>query len=284
MHAHMGIEASPEVSVVIPVWDSALEYLPQVLESLADQGAPYKLLLVDNASDPPVPGDLRPPPGAVSIDVLRLPSRVTLGASRNAALRVLDTPWAVFVDADDRLARGALRVFLDAAAAQRGTRRPLIVSGAVLAWYAEDDRIATIGYPPRRAVRLQRRPTLFALLASTEMVCSMTCAMIDVRVAAESGGFGADYGEDWEMLIRLAWRGPAVILPDVVRYHRQRPESMGSEGVRDRGVLARGSREVRALLRHDRAVPRLVTLAMPLVALAHLLSNARRHRQAGGAA
>src|SRR5437588_12914639 len=90
------------VSVVIPVWDEyAGDGLLEAIASVRRQQIPARLIVVDNASTTPLPT-------LGSVEVVRLEQRVSTGAARNAAVGLLETPYVVFLDADDQLIDGSL--------------------------------------------------------------------------------------------------------------------------------------------------------------------------------
>ena len=96
------MSSGARVSVVIPVWgDAAAGAVTHAVESIVAQDLPANIILVDNASEPPI----EPPPGAT---VIRTPRRLTLGATRNFGLDHVDTPLVMVFDADDALMPGAL--------------------------------------------------------------------------------------------------------------------------------------------------------------------------------
>ena len=68
---------TPQISVVIPVWDDYTRWLPTALRSLGDQGVALTVIVVDNAST-------RAVPEAPQATMLHLERRVSVGAARNA--------------------------------------------------------------------------------------------------------------------------------------------------------------------------------------------------------
>src|SRR4051794_19651989 len=88
-------------TVVIPVWDEYVRFLPDAVGSVARDAPGTPILVVDNASTIPVP-DL---PGT---SVVRSDRRLTAGAIRNLGLEHVKTKYVVVLDADDMLLPGTL--------------------------------------------------------------------------------------------------------------------------------------------------------------------------------
>ena len=100
-------EPAPETTILIPVWGSyGGKTLVEAVESLRAQDVPARIVVVDNASDDPLP-DL---PG---VDVVRAPARLTVGAARNLGLDQVRTPYVLFWDADDLMLPGTLAFLQD---------------------------------------------------------------------------------------------------------------------------------------------------------------------------
>jgi glycosyltransferase involved in cell wall biosynthesis len=233
--------AGRDVSVVIPVWDDFVErFLPEALASIRAQDLAAEIVIVDNASSPPVA-----PPDAV--EVVRAPERLTLGAARNLALNTIATPFVVFWDADDVMLPGALSAM----------RRRL--EEAPDAFVAATGIVEAPGVPhhwPRRASRaLAGRRTLFALVhAVSSQFPTIGAALIRTEAARDAGGFAdADAGEDWVLGVSLAFRGRILLDPHPGRLYRQWNGTISSHS--GAAEFARRAASVRRRLRSDPAVP-----------------------------
>src|SRR4051794_8074812 len=90
-----------DVSVVIPVWDDYVEFLPDAVESVRRDGPDVPIVVVDNVSTTDVPQ----PEGC---ELVRSDERLTVGAARNLGLERVATEYVVFLDADDMLLEGTL--------------------------------------------------------------------------------------------------------------------------------------------------------------------------------
>ena len=93
---------SPQVAVVIPVWDDYVRWLPEAVASVREQDLPADIIVVDNASTTPVPA-------LEGVAVVRTPRRLSAGAARNLGLAEVESEYVTFLDADDLLPEGTLR-------------------------------------------------------------------------------------------------------------------------------------------------------------------------------
>src|SRR5262249_11955331 len=104
--------SSPLVSVVIPVYNGEAFVADAIDSVLAQDGATFELIVVDDGSTDATPAILARYGGAITGQ--RQPNRGP-GAARNAALPYLRGEFALFLDADDLLPVGYLDRFAAAA-------------------------------------------------------------------------------------------------------------------------------------------------------------------------
>ncbi|MDX6766280.1 MAG: glycosyltransferase [Candidatus Methylacidiphilales bacterium] len=100
------------VSVILPAHQPHRERLARTLEGLASQSLPidqWQLLIIDNASQPPLAVDLSRFPGARII----AESRMGLSHARRTGVRASSAEFLVFVDDDNLLAPDYLESALD---------------------------------------------------------------------------------------------------------------------------------------------------------------------------
>ena len=253
----MGI-TPPDVSVVVPVWGAyAGKPLAEALDSLRSQDVPVRILVVDNASAPPVPR----PPGA---ELMRAPSRLSVGAARNLGLEQVDTPYVIFWDADDLMLPGTVRRLRDAIRADAGL---LAVAMGIL----EGDPPVRHRWPRRWARPLARRRRAFALAHAVWSLFPATGATI-MRTASvrDAGGYAdADSGEDWVLGVSLAFRGRLALDPTPGRLYRRHPSSLWERRRSTRHLLGHAA-AVRERIRCDPAVPRGARLLLPVIAALQL--------------
>jgi glycosyltransferase involved in cell wall biosynthesis len=249
------------VTVVVPVWDRYTTFLPECLESIRSQAEAPHVVVVDNASDTPLPSLPR------TITVVRASRRLSVGAARNLGLAQVETPGVVFCDADDRLLPNAIR-FLSA----RLATRPELVAAICryVSWNPETGLETVLERSPRAIVfRVARYPRLFALANLRYNCFPIVGGILRTEAVRDAGGFGdGDVGEDWTLGAQLAFRGP-------IEFHRQpsfvRRVHSGSLWHRTHtyaDYLARCS-VLRDRIKNDPRVPPWVKATLPLLALAH---------------
>lgn len=202
-----------DCTVVIACYELGA-YLPEAVASARDQGA--RVIVVDDGST-----------GAETLAALdALPDDVALvrqanagvAAARNRGLAEVSTPYALVLDADDRLAPGALeamRAPLDADPELGFAYGTMRMFGA---WSGE------LRFPPYDAYRLLYRHTIgLSALARRE-------------VFEDTGGFDPSFGrfEDWELWLHAlacGWRGRQV---DAVTLEYRRHDAGASKNREDR--------------------------------------------------
>lgn len=248
----------------MPVWgDYAGSVAAEALASLRAQDVPARIVVVDNASEPP----LEPLEGA---EVLRSPTRLTVGAARNLGLEAVSTQYVVFWDADDLMLPGTLRHLQERIA---GDERIVAVAAAIM----EGDPPVPHRWPRRWTYRLTRWPHLFAYGHCVWSLFPSTGSTIMRADAVRAAGGYADSnsGEDWVLGVSLAFRGRVVLDSRPGRIYRRHAESLW-ETQRSLGQLRRNARNVRVRIRRD---PRLrpARRVLPLIAVLQGLANCILH-------
>jgi glycosyltransferase involved in cell wall biosynthesis len=232
----------PDITVVIPVWDSYVDQLPFALASVRRQRVPVAIVVVDNASAIAVPET----PGAVT---LRLPVRRSVGAARNAGLATVGTSLVCFLDADDELLPGTL----ERLRARLAARPSCIASvAASVAWLEGSGDPVAWPWPRPLAYRLCRHPRLFAAAASFRNQYPTTgAALMRTETMREIGGFAdADHEEDWLPGVALAARGRVDLDRRPGRRYRVTDRSLYGAGV-DLATMNANRRRLRRALRRD---------------------------------
>ena len=250
-----------QLTVVIPVWDQYVLTVRDAVESVIDQGAHAAVIVVDNASS-----ELLPvlPPG---VDIMRLPERLSAGAARNAGLSQVRTEFVLFLDADDIVLEGTLRLLLS-----RMTARPALSACAcsVLAWNATTGQVRPLEFPSDRTRLVARWPRGYHLYAAMANRMPTTgCVIMRTVTAVNAGGFtDSDFAEDWALNIGLAFRGPIEFLRSHGRLLRVHAQSLRARP-RSRAEVARAFELVRRRVKGDPAAPVSVRLGFSLLALYH---------------
>lgn len=248
------------VTVVIPVWDTyAGPGLLEAVDSVRRQSIPLELIVIDNASRvalPPLPG----------VESVRLLTRRSTGAARNAALGRLRTEYVVFLDADDLLLDDALSRLVDGldASPARSAYALSLIDGMT----GERHR------SPRALARgLSRRPGLFAIAnAVWSLLPTQGCTIMRVGDLRACGGYAdSSHGEDWTLGVSLAFRGEVGFDRRAGLCYRRREDSPGAAPL-SADVLLANAKRVRARMRADPAVPGSVQSALGLIAVAQWLT------------
>ncbi len=193
-----------DITVVIPCFNYG-HFLPDAVQSALRQqgGEPAVIVVDDGSTDPGTQAVLAELPDQVQ--VMRQ-ENTGVAAARNAALGLLKTPYVLMLDADDRLASGALaalRVPLDADPS-------LGFSFGIMRFFGEWEGVLRL--PPYDPFGLLYRHTIGL------------SALVRRQVFEDVGGFDPAFGgyEDWELWIgalRHGWQGRFVDT-ETVEYRR----------------------------------------------------------------
>lgn len=242
---------------MVPAWGAyAGAPLTEALESLRAQDFAARIIVVDNASEPPL-GELD---GA---EVIRAPARLTVGAARNLGLAEVRTPYVLFWDADDLMLPGTLRFLHERIAEEPGA---VLVAASIL----EGDPPVPHRWPRPWTYPLARFRRPFALAHTVWSLFPATGSALMRTDAASAMGFGdANSGEDWVLGVSLAFRGRVVLETRPGRIYRRHPGSLW-ETQRSAPQLVAHARAVRQRIRDDSEVPFWARALVPLIALLQL--------------
>jgi len=183
---------TPRVSVVTPTRDRHDMLRGALRSALGQRGVELEVIVVDDGSDPPVPGGLVPDP---RLRVTRHDTSAGVSAARNTGIRQARAPWIAFLDDDDLWAPDKITSQLNAAE----------TAGAAWAYggdvTVDDDLRVISGEPP---------PSSGQVIADLESFNSVPAGASNVIVRADAlaaaGPFDPSLktSEDWDMWIRLA--------------------------------------------------------------------------------
>jgi len=246
---------APIVSVVLPAWDRyAQAPLLEALQSLRGQDLISQIIVVDNASESPLPE-------LTDVELVRAPRRLTVGAARNLGLEAARAPYVAFWDADDLMPPGTLR-FLHERISNRSD--VVAVSSSIL----EDEPRVLHRWPRPWARRLARLPRAFAFANSVwSLFPTVGGTLMRTDAVRACGGYAdIDGGEDWVLGVSLAFRGQVELHERPGRIYGRRVGSMW-EGWRSLPQLARHATEVRHRMQSDPGVPAWARGLLPLVAV-----------------
>lgn len=250
----MGGQIAVRTTVVIPVWDAYVaQRLIDAVRSLREQEPPARIIVVDNASQVPLPVL----PG---VSVVRSRQRLSLGAARNIGLERVSTPYVIFWDADDMMLPDALATLEESIQADPR----LVAYGLAI---VEDPAGGRHRWPRPWIGALLHRPALFALLDSVWSLYPTTGATImrTDAVRAAGGYADTDSGEDWALGAALAHRGRLGWSERPGRVYHIHHESMWARHMTLRHQL-RHAGTVRARLADDGELPGWMRSTLPLVA------------------
>ncbi|MFN8558315.1 MAG: glycosyltransferase family A protein [Dehalococcoidia bacterium] len=239
---------TPPLTVVIAT-HNRVPLLAQAIESVLASPlvqSPAAVIVVDDASSDDTP--------AVAQRYGVRYERVSVGGpsgTRNAGLKLVETEFVAFLDDDDLWLPGNMAPQLDAL-----RRHPAAAYAYGRVQLADLEGVpfgVPFPYPPLRSGRaasyiLMRPPQLGVVLFRRRMI-------------GEEGGFDTElrYGEDGDLLVRLAAKYPIMGVDHVGLCFRQRDSSIAEADARWRAHLdfARASRKWRRL---GIQFPRLVLL------------------------
>lgn len=262
---------TPVITVIIPAWNLGAE-LKTAAASVKSQGVNASILVIDNASDTPLPRIA----GAQS---LRLPKRVTIGEARNSGLAKAKTPYIMFLDADDQLLPGTLRALLSSL---ENDPRAVLAAGRILDWNPVTNHRRAAPFPPRYVYTVARLRHAHALLNSMRYATIMIGSLL--RTSAVSRFPNISYGEDWVSSVSLAFSGRMILQDRPSKLYRLDPspkrEPLGSNKKR----LATPYRAAMKEVRHRiwSVGPTWAKLLLPIIFLAQyffLLSKLWRSRK-----
>jgi glycosyltransferase involved in cell wall biosynthesis len=231
-----------ELSVVVPAWGAyAGQPLAEALESLRAQDVPARIIVVDNASDPPLAN-------LAGAEVIRSDERLTVGAARNLGLEKVATPYVLFWDADDLMLPGTLGFLRDRIEAEPDA---VLVAASIL----EGDPPVPHRWPRRWTYSLTRWRRGFAFAHCIWSLFPATGSALMRTDAARAMGFAdANSGEDWVLGVSLAFRGRVILETRPGRIYRRHPGSLW-ETQRSAAQLTKHARAVRERVRADPEAP-----------------------------
>jgi len=207
---------TPVLTVVIPVWDEYVALLPRCLDAIQQQDTPAQLVIVDNASRTPV----HAPDGAV---LVKLATRQSVGAARNAGLQHVTTPYVVFADADDEVAPGSLARGI--ALLDKHPNAPGVFGRSLV----DEQGAHRRGITPSTRYQLASRyaPPVVPLLWLAKFQGSITSTVLRTETVRAAGGFAdSNINEDWQLAARLARHGQLVCIDRPVRIYHRHPDAL----------------------------------------------------------
>jgi glycosyltransferase involved in cell wall biosynthesis len=245
------------VTVVIPVWDDYVQFLPDAVASVRRNSPDVPIIVVDNASSVPLPN-------LEGCEVVRTPRRLTVGAARSLGIDQVATEFVVVLDADDLMLDGTLEFLLGRIASDT---RLTVVATSIL----EGDTGKRHRTPRRFASRLARAPRVFALAnAIWSLLPVQGGAILRTADVIDAGSYpDIEWGDDWTVGVSLAFRGRVEVSERLGLFYRPTPGSLWRRG-RPPSELVASAAHVRKRIREDRAVPGWARILLPVLAFLQL--------------
>ncbi len=258
---------NPQITVVIPAWNLD-DVLKKAVESIRKDNETARILIVDNASDSPLPK-------ISGTSELKLAKRVTVGEARDAALPHITTPYTLFMDADDLLLSGTL-AFLRRQL--ESNPKAIFATCSMIDWNPITNAKHAAPYPPKYSYVLQGLRRTFALLNAMRyrtLVVGATLHRTDVIKATP--GFGSsNYGEDWAFSAVLCFLGPIRMTKRPGKLYRIDPNQSSLRVAPKSDSLVKRYRalapqyrtamkEVRARIRKEKSVPLWAKMLIPVI-------------------
>jgi hypothetical protein len=228
----------PRITIVIPVWGNYVSLARHAVASVQADPTPTRVLIVDNANQPPLEG-------FEGCEIVRSGVRLSRGGSRNLGLAAVQTPYVMFLDADDALLQGGL-VRLTEGLDTRPWCDAFI--GRIVESSGRLHRL-----PRSFCGWLSRLPRVLGWVNAVWPVISLQgCAVLRTEAVRLAGGYcEVSTGEEWALGAILGFRGRLAFTQVPVLSYDIGPDSPGITWVSVRALLA-GAGRVRQRLREQR--------------------------------
>lgn len=184
----------PQVSIIIPCYN-AEPYLAMAIESTLSQDCVVQVIVIDDGStDGSAMVARRYQP---AIQLISTPNRGVANA-RNAAIPLLEAPYTLLLDADDRLAPNGLKHLMSV----MNQRKDRVAFGLFQSWNMEMTR------PTSQNVMPHLKPNAFVFF-SGQNFSPPSAYLFPTNAFERVGSFDQEVAgcEDWDFLVRLARLG-----------------------------------------------------------------------------
>lgn len=220
-----------DVAVVIPVFNTKLEFVADLLLSLVAQTKkPKKIIIVNDGSTKEYTSSLnslvKKFESQLSFHIVYQENR-GLASARNAGLGVVDTEYVFFLDSDDVILPNAIVSMLtaffndDSLSAVAGIY-PHFYSNSEISsvgdYIKNGNFWRALGVPEARSIAMLQN----------EFICANAC--FRVKDLLKMGGWPEGHKsmwEDWSLFLSMAWSGfKFTLIPEIVGGYRQVDGSM----------------------------------------------------------
>ena len=225
--------AAPLISFVGPTYNTAPEYLRDLVTSFAAEAAPYaELILVDDGStSPATAAALGAADATPGVRVLAMPRNGGIATATNAGIAAAAGDWVSFIDHDDVFAAGAIAVIAAA-----------IVANPDAQFFYTDEIIANAALQPLGAFC---KPAFDPVLLSGMNYINHFSVYRRTRLETVGGlSLDCEGSQDYDLLLRYlsGARAESVVHIPYLAYVWRRGEASYSAVFRDRSVgNARGA-------------------------------------------
>ena len=213
----------PFISIIIPT-RNRVAFLKEAVASVSSQDyLEREIIVVDDASEDGTWEWLSSlqAPGIVTFRLERHGER---SAARNLGLKHAKGEFVLFLDDDDLLAPGGLRYLCRALL----RRRDAIAAIGARLCFDERQHRQRAGHPRWRFTKWVWRD----VVAGWAPVCGQTLFRKSLLLQMEGWNAGLSIAEDHELWLRLAFQGPALVLPRIVLRVRVHAGQTGFAGFR----------------------------------------------------
>jgi glycosyltransferase involved in cell wall biosynthesis len=246
----------PAVSVVIPAYNRAGTIRLAIESVLRQTFADLEVLVVDDAS---ADGTKAAAEAIADPRVRVLAHETNRGASaaRNTGVREARAPWVAFQDSDDEWL--PLKLEKQMARLDAGTFVAAYCGMIVIGRSGDSGRgRPTVAYVPRPDIALVEGDILPSLMRTSIVSTQTLVARRDDLLAV--GGFDESFRAliDWELMLRLAPRGPVACVDEPLVLQRFSPNSITHEAALRAEARTRAiSKHLALLSRHPDLLARL---------------------------
>lgn len=254
----------PDITVVLPVWNLD-EPFSEAVTALLAQDEPARLVVVDNASE-------RPLPQFSEVEVIRTDRRLSVGAARNTGLELVSTPYVLFAEADDLVLPGTLGYLRNQLTHHSDA---VACAGAWEVWNPRTGVRTRATWPLRYAYTLSRWRRTFAIANCIRNLFPTTGPVLmcteQVRAA---GGFGDScWAEDWVLGAALCFQGRILMSRRISALYRSDPGRTSLSDLKEGrwSPSWRGRANVRGRLRSNPLVPRPFKALVPALVPFHFM-------------
>ncbi|NJN29045.1 MAG: glycosyltransferase family 2 protein [Synechococcales cyanobacterium RM1_1_8] len=206
----------PKVSIIIPAYN-ALEYLPQALASVDNQGFnDFEVIIINDGSSDGIEEWFKQ---HIQDAKYRLITQTNQGISgaRNRGVQASQGDYIAFLDADDMWAPSKLEQ--QVACLDHNPTTALVHT-----WLAMVD---VTGKATGRVLQSQAQGQVYeSLLLQNDVACASV--MVRRHCFEQVGEFDRDLlsMEDWDMWIRMAQHYQFAVIPEALTFYRQVPTSL----------------------------------------------------------